>query len=88
METEENELSMEDLNVSGGYMDGRYLFRQETPEEQMAYIRKNAHESAPYVPYYDALIHWLTVNSKTENSALSMIDVTIAVKQAYGMSID
>ncbi len=54
----------------------------------MSYIRNNARGSADVLPYYDALIHWLTFNSKAENSNLSMIDVTIAVKQAYGMSID
>jgi hypothetical protein len=74
--------------VSGGYREGLYLYRQETAEEQMSYIRNNARGSADVLPYYDALIHWLTFNSKAENSNLSMIDVTIAVKQAYGMSID
>ena len=88
MDNEKKELSMEEMDAAGGYREGLYLYRQDTPEGQMAYIRSNARGSADVLPYMDALIHWLTFNSKAENSALSMIDVTVAVKEGYGIAVD
>ena len=87
MENEKKELSIEEMDVSGGYREGLYLFRQDTEDEQLAYILKNARgdKEGGKVSYHECLEHWVTFTSKAQNSTLSSIDVTAAVKKGYGI---